>query len=67
MRNTAANTIHTQHTNSNPEEILPMVNENIEPVPVVQIMGHPRMDVSRAISEEELMERMRTRLKAIFA
>lgn len=49
------------------EGILPSANENIEPVPVVQVMPHRRLDISRGISEEELMSQMRTRLKAMFS
>lgn len=66
MQNTVGCTNYPQHTYNNPEESLPTVRESVEPVPVVQIMIHSRLDVSRAISEEELMAGMRTRLKAIF-
>lgn len=67
MLNTASCADYPQQTYNNSEEALPTANENIDPVPVVHVMEHPRMNVSRAISEEDLIVGMRTRLKAIFA
>lgn len=58
---------NTEHRYAWKEEILPTANEDIVPIPVVQVMQHPRMDLSRGISEEELMARMQTRLKAMFS
>lgn len=47
-------------------ETLSIVNEDIE-VAYVQTSPHQRMDLSRAITEDELMTRMQTRLRGMFA